>query len=355
MISFRRVMRMFALITLMAAVAGACTRPTSSTSAVRAQPLDLYGASPSLTDVRTLLGDSNWWPGPPSFGVRPLDSASMSIREKFRVTTRFVHVGTAETLDIGYTVWDSSSSATTTMTNVQSAFGTSAGGRKVGDQVLYYGTQGAGAAPYGTLTFVRVGQIVTTISLNLKDAFPKVAQLGSIATKVTSRLKDALAGKVHVSPLAVADVSLLPPAGPDMTNLASVRLPIEAIVVMLNFASPDALAGVLHTTGVDSIVFGDYVVNSDTHMEVRAGLLNFIGRPEAAAWVESLRAGHSVDQNGISTFYDNSTGQYFSLFAVGTKSAMLVCRSTAPGEAASRSCELPLSRVASAWQISLGG
>jgi hypothetical protein len=140
-----------------------------------------------------------------------------------------------------------------------------------------------------------------------------------------------------------------------MTSLASIKLPIEAIVVMLNFASPDALAGILKTSGVDSIVYGDYVLSSDTHMEMRAGLLNFIGSQQAAAWVEALRAGHSVDQNGIATFYDNSTGQYFSLFYVGTKSAMLVCRSTASGEAASRSCETPMSRVAAAWQISLGG
>lgn len=279
----------------------------------------------------------------------------MSMREKFHVITRFAHIGTAETLDIGYTVWDSSTSATTTMTNVQSAFGTSANGPKVGDKVLYYGSQGSGAAPYGTFIFVRVGQVVTTISLSLKDAFPTLTQLGRIATKVTSRLKDALAGKVRVSPLPAADVSLLPPAGPDMTLLATIRLPIEAIVVMLNFASPDALAGILHTTGVESIVYGDYVLSSDTHMEVRAGVLNFIGDQQAAAWIELLRGGHGVDQNGISTFFDNSTGQYFSLFSVGTKSAMLVCRSTSSTEAASRSCELPLSRVSSAWQISLGG
>jgi hypothetical protein len=350
-----RIVALIALMALMAAAGSACTRAASSSTAVRAQPIDLYGANPSLADVRTLLGDNNWWPGPPSFGVRPLDSASMSMREKFHVITRFVHVGTAETFDIGYTVWDSSSSATTTMTNIQSAFGTSTSGPKVGDQVLYYGSQGTGAAPYATATFVRVGQTVTTISLSLKDAFPKVAQLGRIAAKVTSRVKDALAGKVHVSPLPTADVSLLPPAGPDMTNLASVRLPIEAIVVMLNFASPDALAGILKTSGADSIIFGDYVLDSDTHMEVRAGLLNFIGGPQASAWVEALRAGHGVDQNGISSFYDSSTGQYFSLFSVGTKSAMLVCRSTASGEAASRSCEVPMARVAGAWQISLGG
>jgi len=43
------------------------------------------------------------------------------------------------------------------------------------------------------------------------------------------------------------------------------------------------------------------------------------------------------------------------LVAAGTKSAILVCRSTSSGESASRSCELPLSRVAPSWQLSLTG
>jgi len=348
-----RAIRLVALIAVVAITAGACARSSSLSGAVRAQPIDLYGANPTLADVRTLLGSNDWWPGPPSFGVRPLDSASMSYKEKFHVVTRFAHIGTAETFDIAYTVWDSSSSATTTMTNLQSAFGTSASGPKVGDQALYYGSQGTGAAPFGTFTFVRIGQTVTTISLNLKDAFPKVAQLGRIASKVTSKLKDVLAGKVHVNPLPADDVSVLPPPGPDMTLLASVRLPIEAVVVMLGFASPEALASILRTTGVDSIVFGDYALNNDTHMEVRAGLFNFISAPDAATWLEALRGSHLVDPNGIATFYDDATGQYFSLVAAGTKSAILVCRSTSSVEAAARSCELPLTRVAPAWQLSL--
>ena len=347
-------MRLFALIALVAITASACARSASPT-AVRTQPVDLYGAIPSLADIRGLLGDSEWWPGPPSFGVRPLDSASMSFKEKFHVITRFAHIGTAETFDIAYTVWDSSSTATTTMTNIQSSFGTAVKGPKVGDQVLYYGSQGTGAAPFGTFTFVRTGQIVTSISLNLKDAYPKVAQLGKIATKVTSRLKDVLAGKAHVSPLPTDDVSLLPPPGPDMTLLASVRLPIEAVVVMLGFASPEALSRILHTTGVDSIVFGDYALNNDTHMEVRASVFNFINASQATTWLEALRGSHHVDSSGIAMFYDDSSGQYFSIVAAGAKSAILVCRSTSSSESASRSCELPLSRVAPAWQLSLTG
>ena len=315
--------------------------------------MDLYGATPSLAEVRSLLGDSNWWPGPPSFGVRPLDSASMSFREKFHVITRFAHIGTSEALDIQYMLWDTTSAATTEMTNAQAAFGTSVSGPKVGDQVLYYGSQTSGAAPYGTVTFVRIGPVVTTITLSLKDGFATVAKLGKVASKVTSRLKDVLAGKVHTSPLPINDEALLPPRGPDITLLGSVTLPIEAVVVMLGFASPEVLATVLHGTGVDNIVFGDYVLDNDTHMEVRAGVFSFISAQEATTWIDELRSGYNLDQNGIATFYDTGSGQYFSLFASGTRAAILVCRSTSTVEAASRSCESPLSRVGPAWQLSL--
>ena len=345
-------MRLLASAALLAVVASACAiRPSSVGSNVR--PSDFYGANPTLADVRSLMGDSNWWPGPPSFGVPPLDSATTPFNQKFHVITRFAHLGTAETLDIEYTLWNSTSSATTQMTNIQSAFGTSASGAKVGDQVLYYGSKTTGAAPWGTVTFVRIGQVLTTITLSLKDAFPTVTQLGRIATKVTARLKDVLSGKVRVSSLAASDVLLLPPKGPDLTLLGSVVLPIEAVVVMLGFESPEALANILHTSGVDSIVFGDYALDTDTHMEVRAGVFNFTISQDAVTWVDELRGSNSFDPNGIATFYNSGSGEYFSLFTAGTKAAILVCRSTSDAEAASRACELPLSRIGPAWMLGL--
>ncbi len=345
-------MRLLASAALLAVVASACAiRPSSSGSNVR--PSDFYGANPSLADVRSLLGDSNWWPGPPSFGVPPLDSATMPFNQKFHVITRFAHLGTAETLDIEYTLWNSTSSATTQMTNIQSAFGTSASGAKVGDQALYYGSKTSGAAPWGTVTFVRIGQVLTTITLSLKDAFPTVTQLGRIATKVTARLKDVLSGKVRVNPLAGSDVLLLPPKGPDLTLLGSVVLPIEAVVVMLGFESPEALARILHTSGVDSIVFGDYALDTDTHMEVRAGVFNFTISQDAVTWVDELRGSNNLDPNGIATFYNTGSGEYFSLFTAGSKAAILVCRSTSDAEAASRACESPLARIGPAWMLSL--
>jgi hypothetical protein len=344
--------RLLASVALLAVVASACSIRPSSVSG-RVQPLDFYAANPSLADVRGLLGDSNWWPGPPSFGVPPLDSASMPFSEKFHVITRFAHLGTAETLNIEYTLWDSTSTATAQMTSIQSAFGTSASGAKVGDQALYYGSKLSGAAPYGTVTFVRTGQVVTTINMALKDAFPTVALLGRIATKVGSRLKDVLGGKVHGSPLASADDLLLPPAGPDLTLLGSATLPIEAVVVMLGFESPEALARILHSSGVDSIVFGDYALDVDTHMEVRAGVFTFAASPDAATWVDELRGSHQFDANGIATFYNDASGEYFSLFTVGSRAAILVCRSTSDAEAASRACEVPMTRIGPAWMLSL--
>jgi hypothetical protein len=346
------VLRLLASLVLLAVIASACSIRSSSVSG-RVHPLDFYAANPSLADVRTLLGDSNWWPGPPSFGVPPLDSASMPFSEKFHVTTRFAHLGTAETLNIEYSLWDSTSTATAQMTSIQSAFGTSASGAKVGDQSLYYGSKLSGAAPYGTVTFIRIGQAVATITMGLKDAFPTVALLGRIATKVGSRLKDVLSGKVHASPPPATDELVLPPMGPDLTLLGSADLPIEAVVVMLGFESPEALARILHTSGVDSIVFGDYALDVDTHMEVRAGVFNFTAAQDAATWVDELRGTHQFDPTGIATFYNDASGEYFSLFSVGTRAAILVCRSTSDAEAASRACEIPMTRIGPSWMLSL--
>jgi|SRR5450759_1682529 len=74
---------------------------------------------------------------------------------------------------------------------------------------------------------------------------------------------------------------------------------------------------------------------------------------DAVTWVDELRGQNSFDPTGIATFYNTGSGEYFSLFTAGTKAAILVCRSTADVEAASRACELPMSRIAPAWLLSL--
>jgi hypothetical protein len=344
----RRALAAFAVLALLA---GACTRMSSAS--VNAQPQDLYTAMPNLSDVRSLLGDFNWWPGPPSFGVRPLDMASMPFNQKFSVSQPFIHVGTSETFEVDFELWSSTSAASSHMSSVQSALGTSAiTSPKVGDQTIYYGSQGSGAAPFQTVALVRLGPIVTVILLNLKDAFPKVSQLGKIAGRVVSRLKDLNSGKLHGSSLAAPDAAVLPAADLDITLLGSARISVEAALVMIEAPAIDALAQTLRGAGVNDVVYGDYALNKDTRMEVRASVLSFLNSKDANDWVTLLRGGYPADQPG---FFDAAHGWYMFPFAAGTKGALLICRSTAASEAASRACEAPLSQVTGAWKLSLGG
>jgi hypothetical protein len=341
---------------VLAILLSSCTRGISSSSgSTNAQPEDLYAAMPSLSDVRAMLGDDNWWPGPPSFGVRPLDVSAMPFNEKFSVAQSYVHVGSAETFGIDFELWKDTSVAKSHMTSVQSALGSSAvAGPKVGDQAIYYGSQGSGAAPYQTVTIVRVGQVVAVIGLDQKDAFPKLSQLGKNATKVVSRLKDLISGTLRGSPLPASDASVLPSPNLDISLLGTARISVEAAIVMIQAPSIDLLAQTLRGQGVNDVIFGDYALNSDTRMEVRASVYSFLTAKDATDWLTLLRGSFPVDQVGIAAFYDPEHGQYRFLFASGTKGAMLICRSTADTEAASRSCEAPVSRVVNAWKLSLG-
>jgi len=186
-------------------LAGACTRTINASGTVNAQPQDLYGAMPSVADVSALLGDDSWRPGPPSFAVRPLDVASMPLTLKFSVTQPFLHLGSAERFIVDLQVWKDAAAAKSRLSNLQSALGTAAiTTPKVGDQVIYYGTQGSGAAPYQTVTFVRVGQAAAMIGYDLNDAFPTVARLSKIATNIVSRLTKVMSGKVKASPASAS-------------------------------------------------------------------------------------------------------------------------------------------------------
>jgi hypothetical protein len=349
-------LKAFAATAAFAILLGACTRGLSSPGSVNAQPPDLYAAMPSLADVRALLGDEQWWPGPPSFGVRPLDVSSMPFNEKFSVSQSYVHVGSAETFGIDYEMWNDATIAKSHMSSVQTALGSSAitSGPKVGDQAIYYGTQGSGAAPYQTVSIVRVGQFVAVIGLNLKGSFPKLAQLGKNATKVVSGLKDLTSGKLRGSPLSAADATVLPAPDLDISLLGAARISVESAVVMIQAPSIDLLAQTLRGQGVNDVVFGDYALNNDTRMEVRASVYAFLTEQDASDWLTLLRGSNQIDQAGIAAFYDAEHGEYRFLFASGTKGALLICRSTADQEAASRSCEAPVSRVIDAWKLTLG-
>jgi len=303
--------------------------------------------------VRTLFGDNNWWPGPPSFGVRPLDAASIPNAQRFSVTQRFLHLGSAEGWDVRYTVYDRTGSATTQMTSLQNAYGASPSSPKVGDQVLYYGLFSSGGAPYITRTFVRLGQIIVEIVWAKKDGIPTLSQLGKNAVKVVDGLKKVTTGKVHASVQAV-DQKLLPPPGLDITLLGSAQLPVEAWLVMADVGIPGPVLTLLHTEGVDDFAYGDYALNNDTHMEVRAGLLTFTTAAAATDWVNTFST-TAPDQSGIAGSYVENLGLYHYLFAAGTHGGMLVCSATATSEAASRACESPMLRTAIAWKVVLAG
>jgi hypothetical protein len=346
------VSRPLALLVLTAMAVVSCARLGSSSS--NAQLGDILAAGPSVSDVRSMLGDSNWWQGPPSFAVRPLNAETTAITVRFGMTQEFIHIGTAEGFLVHYTVYETTTAATTSMTNLQNLLGPAqATSPRVGDQVMYYGLAGTSGAPYLTRTFVRLAEIVVDITWARKDGVASLTQLGRNATRILDGLKKATAAKTHHS-LQVVDQKVLPPPGLDITYLGATPLPIEAYLVMANYAIPGPLAQALHAIAVDTFVFGDYVLNADTHMEVRAALLTFANPADANSWLGSFSGGQP-DQSGVVSSYVDAIGEYQSFFTAGAHGAMLVCRSTVPGESASRACEQPLSRTVISWRQGLAG
>lgn len=343
------------LVVVAALVLGACTRSAGGFGA-NAKPADVYAAMPTQAQVRTLLGDSNWWEGPPSFGVLPLDAATASVTEKFSVSESFLHLGTDEQIAVRETVFDTMSSATTQMTNIKNALGTTPTSPKVGDDVAYYAATGGGGAPFVTRTFVRLGQVVATIVWTRKDSSITVDQLARNASLVVAGLKNVAAGKVRASPQPVS-LNELPGPGLDITFLGSTRLPIESWVVMQRSALPGTVVQLMQSVGVTDFAYGDYALNLDTHMEVQTALLKFASDTDAASWASTF-AGATPDQSGIASAYlpmggTPAAGEYHYYFVEGVYGVMMVCKPSLDGEAASRECEDPLERTAIAWKLAL--
>src|SRR5260370_42094998 len=95
-----------------------------------------------------MLGDSNWWEGPPTFEVRPLNAETLARTVRFGMTQEFIHIGTAEAFLVHYTVYQTTTAATTRMTDLQNLLGPAqATSPKVGDQVMYYGEAGTNGGP----------------------------------------------------------------------------------------------------------------------------------------------------------------------------------------------------------------
>ncbi len=318
---------------------------------------NVYAGGVRIDDITSYLGDSsNWWPGAPQFGTRPLDSSTRPEEERFDITLHFVHVGSAETLDVEYRVWDSSSLASAIMSSTQQALGTSLSGPNAGDQALYYNQKlGFGAAPYASEALVRVGQTVISIVWSRAAAFASTTAQGNIAKRVVSRLNDSLAGRVRPSPSSSPDPHFLPPDGPDLTQLGSDTLPVEVVPVMVGAPAPLDIVAMFKELGANDFTYGDYTLNADTHMEVLTAAFSFSSGTGASDWLNRFIGASSLSQSGDYFNYDDASGQYIAAFGVGSEGVLMLCRSAAQLEAASRACESPMSSIAAAWKQDLGG
>jgi hypothetical protein len=306
--------------------------------------------------MRQVLGDSNWWPLPPSYRVPPLvfDRAPAFI--KFDVEQGYLHVGTAEVATLTYLVLPSASLGALVMTGLIGSQTTPVTTPKMGDQALYVQAKATGAAPFDATAYVRVGPTITVADWFRRDGYSSPTLMSKVAAKAIARVKDVVAGKFHASPRPQTDSSQLPPPGFEITLLGYARVPIEAVVLELGFSSaPEQIATLLHSGGVSDALYGDYVLNADTHMEVRTLLMNFSDTSIATQWLDALRGSTALDSNGIFSIYSQTRGQYFFGFVAGSKAALLTCASTGPTEAASRACEVPLQDGSAAWKLSLGG
>jgi hypothetical protein len=347
-----RLPRLLALLGIVAIAAGACARPFQS--AAPAKIMDVYAASPSPADATSLLG-GEWWSSAPTFAVRPLDDANFSAQVQYTVIRRYANVGTSESWRIRYIQLDKASSATSLMSNVESSLGSGSTGKSVGDKVLYYQEKmTGGGAPYETLTLIRVGSLVIESTWLKNDGFPSSDQLGKVAAKLVSGARDAVAGKVHGTQVSASDLAMLPPPNAYITLLGAARLPIEAVPLMLNFSAPTELVTLFKTENLSDFLFGDYVLDGDTHMEVQASVFSLTSATAAKDLFDTFKGSSTVDANGVLKLYNDVTGpgQYDYFILAGSHVGLLICRSTAElsaNEAASRACETPLETVATAW------
>ena len=314
---------------------------------------DLYAAGLSDSEVTGLLG-ADWWPEPPTFAVPPLDAASTPADLLFAIHQQFGHVGTQEGLGIRYSAYDKSSSAITRITALENALGTSLTGPTIGDQRDYYATKlPSGAAPYRTYAFVRVGAVNVTVTYDRKDRFATTSESAKIASKAVAHLRDLNAGKLKATPLAQADKDLLPPPGPLVTLLGETVLDVRAFPVLYTSDDPQSIVGELKNTGVARLIYSTYVLDADTHMEVRAALLKFDTASDALSWVSTFVGPAEASKGPIAAHYDSVAGVTLAVMSQGRYGGILVCRSTVEGEASSRSCDDPLPRAAVAWQQAL--
>ena len=330
----------------------ACTRGAATSSS---NPNQVYAAGPSESDIRSLLGSSDWWESTPSFGVRPLGLPQMSESVRFSITDRFIHVGTSEFFVAQYIVYTSTSGATTEMTNISNNFPNAPTTPKAGDQAIYAGEKMAGKSSlYTNLAFVRVGQTIISVEWDRNQGFSNANTLAKIGNKLANRLKDVTSGKVRPSPVAASDAKLLPAAGTDVTQVGVARLPVEAAAASLGLGQPQTLVDAFHQLGVNDFLYGDYALNADLTMEVRAYVFTFSTPGDATSWLDAMVGGSgNLDANGVAAGYSSSGGFYYAFFSGGSHGAMLFCNAIDPLTTAARACETPLGDLIGSWQLSL--
>lgn len=332
----------------------ACTRPgASGASSNGGTPEQIYAAGPTVADVRSSLGSETWWPATPSFRIRPLGLPTMSDIERFGITQRFVHVGSSEQMVADYSVMTSTTYATLLVSVLQGQV-TSLTGPRVGDQSLYWNTKSAtDTALYDSRALIRLGQVLIEIHVTKGSSYVNTKQMGQFATKLVSRLKSALKGTVKSSPLPESDQKLLLPLGMDVTLAAAVTLPVEVAAVTLGASSPQDIVDSSAKLSVKDFLFGDYALNADLNMEVRALVFSFSSPADAAGWIDLIIGRGNLDASGVASGYASGVGEYYAFILSGSHVGMLFCNSLSPYEAASRACESPLGRLIGAWQTRL--
>jgi hypothetical protein len=317
----------------------------------------VYAGRVVLNDLNPVVRDlPSWWDGPPTFDVKPLNSATRPDVERFAVVVRFAHIGTAEQIRLRYQVFDSTSYATALMSAEQLALGTSLSGPKAGDQVLYYNQNaGGGGAPYVSEALVRVGETVIVVVWARVDAYAGTSPLGKVAATAATRLKSSTSGKLRASPARSPEPALLAPQGPDITLLGTAELPVEVLAQMLVYPAPTEMTNFFHHAGVTEFAYGDYAVNADTRMEILTAGFTFSSPTGSKDWIDSFYGTSSSLSQGVYLNFESDTGQYVGAFGNGTRGILVVCRSSAPGEEAGRSCEGSLVRVINGWRTVLAG
>ena len=331
----------------------ACTRAGSTVSNSGGTPEQIYAARPTVQDVRSSLGSETWWPATPSFHIRPLGLPTMSDVERFGITQHFIHVGSSEQLVADYSVMTTTAYATLLVTIIQSQVTTLTGPR-VGDQSVYWGTKSpTDSALYDTSALIRQGQVLIQIDVTRGSGYVDTKQMGQLATKMVTRLKGALKGTVKPSPLPESDQKLLLPLGTDVTLAASVRLPIEVAAELLGAASPQDVVDSFTKLSVKDFLYGDYALNADLNMEVRAIVFSFSSPTDATSWIDLAIGTGNLDAQGVASGYAANLGEYYAFVLSGSHVGMLFCNSLSPYEAASRACESPLGRLIGAWQTRL--